>query len=143
MNILVSRPIITEKSMKCANNNLYTFAVAASATKLQIAKFIAEKFSVKVLSVKVINVKGRAKKQRKVRGTYLTSGVRKAMVQLETGQKIGLFEPKENESEVKVTTAEDTNVKEKRSILKGTKVKIEKIADAPSQSNQRKVITGK
>jgi hypothetical protein len=53
------------------------------------------------------------------------------LVQLKNGQTIGYFEATtpESEEEVVVTTAEGepiTTVKEKKSLLKGTKVKIEK-----------------
>ncbi len=68
--IIIKRPIITEKSMKLAQGNFYTFEVDKNATKTQIAKKIAEKFSVKVISVKTINVKGYTKSQKKVRKTY-------------------------------------------------------------------------
>lgn len=144
MDIIITKPIITEKSMKMANESLYTFAVNPKATKLQVAKFVAEKFNVKVVSVKVVNIKGKTKMQKRTRGSYQTSGIRKAIVQLSKGQKIGLFEPKVTEPEATVTKAEsDTNIKEKRNILKGTKVKIEKVTDVPVQTTQRKVITGK
>ena len=45
--IIINRPIITEKSMKLAQNNFYTFEVGKDATKLQIAKKVAEKFGKK------------------------------------------------------------------------------------------------
>lgn len=141
--IILKRPIITEKSMKLAASNFYTFEVDKNATKLQIAKIVAEKFNVKVLKVRTINVKGEVKSQRKVRKTYQASGIKKAIVQTDKSSKIALFEtPKE---EVTVTTAEGEPIKlrEKKDILGRTKVRIEKGGIGAAPTTQRKVITGK
>ncbi|MDP3733207.1 MAG: 50S ribosomal protein L23, partial [Candidatus Daviesbacteria bacterium] len=68
--IILKKPIISEKSMKLAQNGLYTFEVDKEANKPLIAKAVAEKFNVKVLKVKIINVKGRIKSQKRVRKIY-------------------------------------------------------------------------
>lgn len=141
--IVLKRPIVTEKSMKLADKHMYTFEVDKLATKLQIAKSVADKFSVKVLSVKTINVKGKHKSQKKVRKLYQTSGFKKAIVQIGKTQKIAIFEtPKE---EVVVTTAEGEPItlKEKKDLLGRTKVRVEKSAVGSAPTTQRKVITGK
>ena len=141
--IILKRPIVTEKSMKLAASNFYTFEVDKDATKSQIAKIVAEKFNVKVLKVRTINVKGEVKSQRKVRKTYQASGIKKAIVQTDKASKIALFEtPKE---EVTVTTAEGEPIKlrEKKDILGRTKVRIEKGGIGAAPTTQRKVITGK
>ena len=129
--------------MKLAMSNLYVFEVNKSATKLQIAKRVAEKFGVKVMGVKTINVKGETKSQKKVRKLYRSSGFKKAIVKVNKGDKIAIFEtPKE---EVVVTTAENEPrlLREKKDILGRTKVKIEKSAVGAAPTTQRKVITGK
>lgn len=141
--IILKRPIITEKSMFNAKLGLFTFEVDRNATKFQIAKAVEEKFKVKVVAVKTINTKGQVKQQRTVRKSYQNPTMRKALVKLQKGQTLSLFEtPKE---EAVVTTAEGENVvlKEKKDILKGTKVKIEKSQTAEKTTVQRKVITGK
>ena len=141
--MIIKRPIITEKSMKLAMSNLYVFEVNKHATKLQIAKRVAEKFGVKVMGVKTINVKGETKSQKKVRKLYRSSGFKKAIVKVNKGDKIAIFEtPKE---EVVVTTAENEPrlLREKKDILGRTKVKIEKSAVGAAPTTQRKVITGK
>src|SRR3990172_6845227 len=103
MTILL-RPIVSEKSMKLAQGGFYTFEVGKEATKLQIAKAVADKFNVKVLKVGTLNIKGELKSQRRVRKFYQTRGSKKAIVQVGKGQKIAIFEtPKE---EAMVTTAE-------------------------------------
>lgn len=141
--VILKRPIITEKSMRLAQNGLYTFEVDKYATKPLIAKKVAEKFNVKVLKVKVINVKGKFKSQKRVRKLFKGKGFKKAIVQVGKDQKIAIFEtPKE---EVTVTTAEGEPIKlkEKKDILGRTKVKVEKTAVGAAPTTQRKVITGK
>lgn len=141
--IILKRPLITEKSMKLAGSNFYTFEVDRNATKPQIAKAVSEKFNVNVLRVKVLNIKGKIKQQKKVRRSYQTSTFKKAVVQVKKGDKIALFEtPKE---EVVVTTAEGEPIKirEKKDFLGRTKVRVEKSAVGSAPTTQRKVITGK
>ncbi len=146
--IIIKRPIITEKSMKLAQSNFYTFEVDKKATKIQIAKKIAEKFAVKVISVKTINVKGYSKSQKKVRKVYKSAGFKKAMVQVAKGQKIAMFETPKEEADsskgVTVTTAEGAQIlREKKDILGRTKVRVERSAVGSAPTTQRKVITGK
>ena len=140
MNIVVlQKPIITEKTMKLAQAGVYTFAVSKDANKQAVAKAVTDKFSVKVESVRIINVKGGLKMQRKVRNYYQTSGIKKAIVQVGKGEKISIFDaeiPKEAEV---ITAGEMEPAKERKNILRGTKVKVEKIGDS-MQTTQRKVI---
>lgn len=117
--------------MGLAKNDFYTFAIDTQATKDQVAKIVAEKFGVKVVSVKTVTIQPKTKNQRTRRGTFTTAKTKKAIVQVGKGQRIALFEEatKEPEETVEVRTAEGeklTEVKEKKSLLKGTKVKIEK-----------------
>lgn len=142
--IILRRPLISEKSMKQAEGHLYTFETDLNATKAQIAKAVADKFNVKVLKVKTIKSKGQSKMQRRVRKLYQTSSFKKAMVQISKNQKIAIFEtPKEEQ--VKVTTGEGEPqvIKEKKDILRRTKVKVERGAVGAAPTTQRKVITGK
>lgn len=141
--IILKRPIISEKSMRLAAGQLYTFETDINATKAQIAKAVADKFKVKVLKVKTTVSKGETRMQRRVRKFYKTRAVKKAMVLIAKNQKIAIFEtPKE---EVTVTTAEGEPqvIKERKDILRRTKVKVEKGATGAAPTTQRKVITGK
>lgn len=130
--IILERPVITEKSMKQTTSGLYTFLVEKSKRKPEIKKEVAGQFKVDVLSVKTINMKGQRKMQRGRRGYYIKAGFKKAIVTLKQGQKIALFEKAvAPEEKALVTTAEGepvAEVKEKKSRLKGTKIKIEKVA---------------
>ncbi|TSC65693.1 MAG: large subunit ribosomal protein L23 [Microgenomates group bacterium Gr01-1014_80] len=146
MNIILRKPIITEKSMKLIGSGLYAFKVDKNSTKPQIAKAVANQFKVEVVKVKTINVKGEIKMQKRVRKSYQTSGFKKALVQLKKGQKIAIFEqaPKEKD-EVTVTTAEGepTVLKERKDLFRRTKVRVEKGPQGAAPTTQRKVITGK
>lgn len=136
--------------MKLAGSNFYTFEVDKKATKPQIAQVVAEKFNVKVLKVKVLNIKGQTKQQRKVRKSYQTSSLKKAVVSVKKGDKIALFETPTRPSgggkeEAVVTTVEGEpiKIKEKKDLLGRTKVRVEKSAVGAAPTTQRKVITGK
>lgn len=129
--------------MKLAEGHLYTFETALHATKIQIAKAVEDKFKVKVLKVKTLVSKGERKMQRRVRKFYKTSPMKKAMVLIAKSQKIAIFEtPKE---EVTVTTGEGEPqvLRERKDILRRTKVKVERGATGAAPTTQRKVITGK
>ncbi|MBI2600236.1 50S ribosomal protein L23 [Candidatus Daviesbacteria bacterium] len=142
--IILKRPIVTEKSMKLAQQGLYTFEVDKDATKIQIGRRVADKFGVKVIAVKTFNVKGKTKAQRRVRKSYQLPGFKKALVQVGKGQRIAIFEtPKEEEVTVTTAEGEPIKLKEKKDILGRTRVKVEKTAVGAAPTTQRKVITGK
>ena len=54
------RPIITEQSMEQTEMKRYTFEVAKTANKIEIAKAIEEIFGVKVAKVNTLNMQGTA-----------------------------------------------------------------------------------
>ena len=131
MRAVILKPLINEKSMSLAKGDFYTFLVDLAADKSQVAKIVKEKFGVNVLSVRTITLQPKVKNQRSRKGSYLTAKTKKAIVQVGKGQRIAIFEEatKEPEEEVEVRTAEGESmgtVKEKKSLLSGTKVRIEK-----------------
>ena len=143
MNIILKQPIVSEKSMKLAGSGVYTFLVNKGATKPAIARAVKEQFKVDVLKVATVNIPGEIKMQRRVRKYFKTDGFKKALVQVKKGQTIAIFEtPKE---EVVVTTGEGEPqiIKERKDILRRTKVKVEKGTVGAAPLTQRKVITGK
>lgn len=127
---MIIKPLISEKTMMLAGLDSYTFLVEMNSNKLALIKEISDRFGVEVLDIKTIVIRGKQKTQRTRKGYYTTADRKKAIVTLKKGQKIALFEEAARggqEEEVKVETAESTPVvKEKKSLLKGTKVKIEK-----------------
>ena len=60
---IILAPVITENSMAGMQNRKYTFKVATSATKVDVARACEELFGVKVAKVNTINVRGRYRRQ--------------------------------------------------------------------------------
>jgi large subunit ribosomal protein L23 len=85
---LIKKPRITEKSTQVAEKNVYTFDVAANATKTQIMEAIFGLYKVKPMKVNVVNNKQRNVIVRGKRGKQ--AGGRKAYVTLKKGDKIEL-----------------------------------------------------
>jgi large subunit ribosomal protein L23 len=91
VHTVLLRPVISEKSVLETERNNYTFAVARDANKFQIKAAVEDQFQVNVLSVRVLTVKPKQKSRgRRQKGTV--PGWRKAVVSIEPGQKIELFE---------------------------------------------------
>ena len=86
---IIIRPIVSERSFSGMELNKYTFEVAKTASKIEIAKAIEEIFNVHVTKVNTANVKSKPKRQRYVQGRTRTW--KKAIVTLAEGDKIELF----------------------------------------------------
>lgn len=88
---IIIRPIITEKSMMGIAEKKYTFEVAKSATKIDIARAVEELFKVKVQRVNTVHVRGRMRRQGRFEG--YTRSWKKAYVTLTPDSKtIEFFE---------------------------------------------------
>lgn len=88
---IIIRPIITEKSMLGAADKKYTFEVAKTAGKIEIAKAVEELFKVKVAKVNTLNVRGQLRRQGRNEG--YTKCWKKAVVTLTQDSKsIEFFE---------------------------------------------------
>ena len=60
---IILKPVITERSMAGTADKKYTFYVAPSANKIEVAKAIEEIFGVKVAKVNTVNYDGKMKRQ--------------------------------------------------------------------------------
>lgn len=90
MNQVLKRPLVTEKNTIHNAAGVYVFEVDLKAKKDQI-KFEVEKlFKVKVDSIRTSICRGRAKNNRF--GAGAVPRWKKALVKLEAGEKIALFE---------------------------------------------------
>ena len=88
---IIIRPIITEKSMMGIAEMKYTFEVAKTATKIDIANAVEEAFKVKVAKVNTVSVRGKLKRQGRTQG--YTKSWKKAVVTLtEDSKSIEFFE---------------------------------------------------
>ena len=87
---VLRRPLITEKNTGLQAQNKYAFEVAGEANKHQIKQAVEKAFKVKVNAVNVMTVHG---KGRRMRGRQVFSSAwKKAIVSLEPGDKIEIFE---------------------------------------------------
>ena len=97
MNVYVLRgPVITEKSMfKAQSQRVYTFYVDPSSTKQQITETVEKTFGVNVIDIRTSQVAGKIKRTGKKRMATQTARRKKAMVTLQEGQSIALFDVQE------------------------------------------------
>jgi large subunit ribosomal protein L23 len=91
---VLRRPLITEKSnYQSGKLNQYVFEVAGEATKTLVKDAVETLFDVKVESVNIINAP--AKRGRRARSRRLLvrrPQYKKAIVTLQTGQTLQIFE---------------------------------------------------
>ncbi|NLW25457.1 MAG: 50S ribosomal protein L23 [Clostridia bacterium] len=87
---IIIKPIISEKSVEQMEQNKYTFKVDKKANKIDIKQAVEAIFKVKVTDVKTMNVKGKLKRLGRYQGR--TPDWKKAIVTLQEGDKIEIFE---------------------------------------------------
>jgi len=88
-------PLITEGSMKDAQNNKFSFRVPKESNKNQIKNAVHKKFAVDVISVSTILIKGRRQRVGARRTEKKIGSWKKAVVKLPKDQKIGIFDTSE------------------------------------------------
>jgi large subunit ribosomal protein L23 len=86
---IILRPIISEKSYRLIEQNRYTFEVAKTSNKTQIAQAISEIFGVTVTNVNTMNVTGKPRRLRFSKGK--TRDWKKAVVTLKQGDSLDIF----------------------------------------------------
>ena len=90
---VIRRPLITEKSnYQSGKLNQYAFEVAETATKTLVKDAVETLFKVKVESVNIINTPAKRGRRRNRRLLVRRPGYKKAVVTLETGQTLQIFE---------------------------------------------------
>ena len=82
---IILAPVITEKAVTMLPEKKYTFRVADSANKIEIAKAVEEIFGVKVEKVNTISMKGHLRRMGRNEG--YTSDWKKAVVTLKPDSK--------------------------------------------------------
>jgi large subunit ribosomal protein L23 len=89
----IIRPVVSEKSTIQGDNGKYVFEVAHDANKIQIRHAIEEAFAnkkVQVVAVNILRVPGKVR--RRGRSVGMTRSWKKAIVTLQAGQRLDLFE---------------------------------------------------
>lgn len=92
MNVwdVLRRPVVTEKNTLLSAQHKYCFEVAGEANKPQVKEAVEKAFKVRVRSVNIISVPSKMRRSGRLRG--MTPGWKKAVVTLEPGHKIEVFE---------------------------------------------------
>ena len=86
----ILKPIITEDSIARLADVRYTFKVAKTATKVEIAKAVEKLFDVEVAKVNTISVKGKQKRMGRYAG--FRPDWKKAIVTLKGEKTIEFFD---------------------------------------------------
>jgi large subunit ribosomal protein L23 len=87
---IIRRPIITEKTTMLGDQHQYAFEVAWNANKVEVKRAVEQIFKVNVRAVNMLHV--RAKSRRMGRSQGMTTPWKKAIVTLQAGQSIELFQ---------------------------------------------------
>ncbi|EDM26331.1 ribosomal protein L23 [Lentisphaera araneosa HTCC2155] len=88
---VIKTVVLTEKSSAAMEDqNKYTFKVASSANKIEIANAVQKIFNVKVQSVNTMNYTGKKKRQRTAMAGKKANW-KKAIVTLKSGEIINLY----------------------------------------------------
>lgn len=95
MKKVLVKPIITEKSMILASHGVFSFEVAKLMSKTQISEAVEKLFKVHVEKVTTSTVKGGTRRVGKTRREILNKSQKTARVTLKKGEKIDLFDIKE------------------------------------------------
>lgn len=83
-------PVVTEKAYALSEKNKYVFRVHARANKAQVQKAVTDIYGVDVLKVNMMIKKQKNTTFRGIKG--MTKSQKKAIVTIDSGQKIDLFE---------------------------------------------------
>jgi large subunit ribosomal protein L23 len=89
-NQVLLAPVVSEKSYSLITDRKYTFKVHKDAHKTQIRQAVEELFEVKVESVNIVKVQSKPKRRGLTRGSK--PGWKKAIVKLQEGHEIEIFE---------------------------------------------------
>jgi large subunit ribosomal protein L23 len=89
----IVRPVVSEKSTVLGETGKYVFEVAPDANKIQIKHAVEAAFAnkkINVVDVNILRVPGKVR--RRGRSVGMTRSWKKAIVTLQQGQRLDLFE---------------------------------------------------
>ena len=90
-NVIIE-PVVSEKSYRLLEDNVYTFKVDPRSSKPEIKRAVQDIFGVTVVKVNTLTRKGKRKRNRRD-GTFgRRPDVKRALVTLAVGDSIDLFE---------------------------------------------------
>ena len=85
---ILIEPLVTEKSLNLVKKGSYTFRVARTTHKRQIAAAVESTFGVDVVAVQTMSMHGKTKRAGKIRKEVKRQPWKKAVVTIKKGQKI-------------------------------------------------------
>jgi large subunit ribosomal protein L23 len=89
---VLRRPLVTEKTSYQNKLNQYSFEVMGSANRTLVKDAVEQLFDVKVVNVNIINTPAKRGRRRNRRLLVRRPGYKKAIVTLEAGQTLSIFE---------------------------------------------------
>ena len=89
---VIVKPVVSEKSYALSEKGVYIFVVPPQANKIEIRRSIERVFNVKVTKVNTLNRPGKRKRNRRQSTFGQRPDTKRAIVTLEPGQSIPLFE---------------------------------------------------
>jgi len=94
LNFVLTKAIITEKSLIEASLGRFSFLVVKTATKGQIREAVEHTFGVNVVAIRTTAISPKTYRTGKKRQPKIGPAAKKAIVELKKGQKIDLFDIK-------------------------------------------------
>ena len=89
---VVIEPVVSEKSYRLLEDNVYTFKVAKNASKPEIRDAVQSIFGVTVVKVNTLNRKGKRKRNRRNFTFGKRPDTKRALITLAEGDSIELFD---------------------------------------------------
>ncbi|HAM01184.1 MAG TPA: 50S ribosomal protein L23 [Acidimicrobiaceae bacterium] len=86
------RPVVSEKSYALMEDGTYVFEVSPHANRTEIRYAVEQLFNVHVAKVNTLNRKGKRRRNRRSNTWGSRPDVKRAMVTLQAGDRIDLFE---------------------------------------------------
>jgi large subunit ribosomal protein L23 len=89
---VILEPVVSEKSYALMDSGVYTFVVNPDANRIEIRQAIEAIFGVRVAKVNTLNRHGKRKRNRRNFAYGTRSSTKRAIVTLQPGDRIDLFE---------------------------------------------------
>ena len=89
---VIIEPVVSEKSYALMETGVYTFIVNPDANRIEIRHAVEQIFGVRVAKVNTLNRKGKRKRNRRSPTFGSRSNTKRAIVTLQAGDRIDLFE---------------------------------------------------
>lgn len=89
---VIIEPVVSEKSYALMEVGVYTFVVNSAANRIEIRDAVEKIFGVRVVKVNTLNRKGKRKRNRKSFSYGTRADSKRAIVTLQPGDRIDLFE---------------------------------------------------